>query len=215
MFIKYEKTYHVFPVTSKKNLSKKEVQRLLSGFVTVEEKMDGANTGIVRHKKGFHLQKRGSLVGQSEHAQFQRFHAWANNERYDQIMSLPEGVILYGEWLYCVHNIYYDRLPDYFLVFDALWDGEWCDVASLEDLCETHGFCMVPIVAEGYFTKEQLLSLVPEKSKYGETAEGIVVKRYSKNGYLRGKIVRPDFLEKLEDSEHWTRNIVKTNKLAL
>lgn len=214
MFVKYEKTHHVFPVTSKKNLSKKEVQQLLNGYAVVEEKMDGANVGIIRHKDGFHLQKRGSLVGPSEHAQFQRFHAWANNEAYGSIMSLPEGVILYGEWLYCVHNIYYDRLPTYFLAFDALWDGEWCDVPALEELCDTCGFHMVPIIAEGYFTKKTLLNLVPEKSKYGDRAEGIVVKRYTKKKYLRGKIVRPDFLEKLEESDHWTKGSLRTNKIG-
>jgi hypothetical protein len=28
--------------------------------------------------------------------------------------------VLYGEWLYAKHTIFYDRLPQYFLEFDVL-----------------------------------------------------------------------------------------------
>ena len=122
MFLKYEKTFRIpipqIKVPGKLILSRKELQLLLAGKVEIEEKMDGANVGIIRHKKGFSLQKRGSLVGQSEHEQFQYFHAWANRIKYDNIMSVPPNHLLYGELLYAVHTIYYDNLPDYFLVFD-------------------------------------------------------------------------------------------------
>jgi ATP-dependent RNA circularization protein (DNA/RNA ligase family) len=118
MFIKYEKTYHVFPVTSKHNLDRTQLKRLLSGYGVIEEKMDGANVGIIRHSKGFSLQKRNSLVGPSVHVQFDRLYNWAHTDAYERIMSLPSGVLVYGEWLYATHHIYYDRLPEYFLVFD-------------------------------------------------------------------------------------------------
>jgi len=223
MFIKYDKTYHVLPyqrtnhitkMPHKKTLDKTQLKRLLSGRVVVEEKMDGANVGIVRHHKGFSLQKRGSLVGSSEHPQFQRFHAWANNEAYERIMSLPEGVLLYGEWLYAVHHIYYDRLPEYFLVFDIRRGKRWFDRSDREEFCEEYGFHQVPLIAEGHFTKEDLLNLVPNKSQYGDTAEGIVVKRYAKHGYFRGKIVRPDFLNELAEVDHWSGKPLRFNQLA-
>ena len=118
MFRKYDKTYHVFPVTSKHNLDRTQVKRLLAGKVIVEEKMDGSNVGIIRHSKGFALQKRGSLVGRSVHEQFDFFHGWANRDAYERIMSLPTGMLVYGELLYAVHALYYDQLPEFFLVFD-------------------------------------------------------------------------------------------------
>jgi ATP-dependent RNA circularization protein (DNA/RNA ligase family) len=96
MFRKYEKTYHM-DASGKFCLSKSDISDLLNGEVIVEEKMDGANVGIIRHKNGFHLQKRGSLVGQSEHEQFGFFHNWANYQNFDKIMNLPKGYTVYGE----------------------------------------------------------------------------------------------------------------------
>lgn len=213
MFVKYDKTFHVFPVTSKFNLDNTQINRLLSGKVVVEEKMDGANIGIIRHNKGFSLQKRGSLVGQSEHEQFGFFHNWANTTAYSRIMNVQPGHLIYGELLYAKHHIYYDSLPEYVLVFDVKFNGEWMDHEERKAFCDVYGFHMVPLVAEGSFTKNDLPKLMPEKSAYGPDAEGIVVKRYAKNGYFRGKIVKPGFIKALEESEHWTKYNVERNKL--
>ncbi len=100
MFKKYEKIFRILipeiNVRGKFTLSKDETRLLLGGKVFIEEKMDGANTGIIRHKRGFHLQKRGSLVGQSEHEQFGFFYNWAYQKNYEKIMKLPQRYIVYG-----------------------------------------------------------------------------------------------------------------------
>ena len=217
MFRKYEKTYRIsipqFNVPGKHVLSKKDVKSLLGGKVTVEEKMDGANVGIIRHKSGFALQKRGSLVGESEHEQFSFFNNWANSRNYDKIMSVPSGNITYGELMYAIHTIYYDSLPDYFLVFDV-WNGKkYLPRKERDVFCEKHGFHQVPLVDEGYFYLDDLYKLIPDRSKYGEVAEGIVVKRCSKKNYMRGKIVKKEFIKTLENSKHWIRYNIKTNTL--
>lgn len=219
MFLKYEKTFRVpisqIKVPGKLILSGEELQSLLDGKVEIEEKMDGANTGIIRHKKGFSLQKRGSLVGQSEHEQFQYFHAWANRMKYDNIMSLPIDHIIYGELLYAVHTIYYDSLPDYFLVFDILdlKNSHWMSRREKENFCSNFGFDIVPLVAEGHFDIEDLHELMPKESAFGKIAEGMVIKRYREEGYLRGKIVKPEFTKTMEESEHWTKYNIRKNKL--
>ena len=214
MFRKYEKTYHIFPVTSKHNLDSTQLKRLLSGRVVVEEKMDGSNTGIIRHAKGFALQKRGSLVGRSVHAQFDYFHNWANSVAYERIMSLPPGVIVYGELLYARHHLYYDRLPEFFLVFDVRQGKRWLDRSEKDSFCETYGFHQVPLVAEGSLTKNDLQSIIPNESRYGPICEGVVVKRYAKHGYFRGKIVKPGFIKELEDEDHWSNKPAIRNKLG-
>jgi ATP-dependent RNA circularization protein (DNA/RNA ligase family) len=217
MFVKYEKTYRIpvpqIDVPGKSILSKDEVRLLLAGKVSIEEKIDGANAGIIRHKEGFSLQKRGSLVGQSEHAQFQFFHGWANNIKYDQIMSVPPGHLIYGELCYVVHTIYYDKLLDYFLVFDILNSrtGHWMSRVERDNFCHDFGFTPVPLITEGYFNLEDLWNLVPKKSAFGDTAEGIVVKRYRKKEYLRGKIVKPEFIKHMEEHEHWMHQELKKN----
>lgn len=212
MFIKYEKTPHV-DQKGKFFLSKKEIQALLAGEVVIEEKMDGANAGIIRHKSGFHLQKRGSLVGQSEHEQFGYFHNWANVQNYEKIMAIPVGYLVYGELLRVVHTIVYDSLPDYFLVFDV-WDGDnFLNYKQRQLFCSDLGFHMVPLIATGNFTKNELFKMIPKESAYGSMAEGIVVKRYSKNNYIRAKIVKPNFIQTIEESDHWTHGPIRINKL--
>jgi len=219
MFIKYAKTFRIpipqFEVKGKLFLSRDQIKLLLAGQVDIEEKMDGANTGIIRHNKGFSLQKRGSLVGQSEHAQFQYFHAWANRMNYDKIMEVPPGHWIYGELLYAQHHIFYDQLPDYFLVFDVLTkSGLWMDRDGRNEFCDRYGFHSIPLVAQGYFNLEDLYDLIPEKSAYGDVAEGIVVKRYRKGEYLRGKIVKPWFVKELDEEDtHWTRKELRKNQL--
>lgn len=217
MFIKYEKIYRIpiieIPIGGKFCLSRKEIRLLLAGKVTIEEKIDGANVGIIRHKSGFTLQKRGSLVAQSEHEQFQYLYNWANRTKYDNIMAIPSGYLIYGEWCYAVHSIYYDRLPDYFLVFDILKDKrKWLDREERDNFCAKYELASVPLIAEGYFSITDLCDLIPKKSAYGDMAEGIVLKRYRKREYIRGKIVKPQFIKILEESEHWAKYNIRKNR---
>lgn len=181
----------------------------------LEEKMDGANIGIIRHKGGFHLQKRGSLVGTSEHEQFQFFHNWANVQNYDKIMSLPKDTLLYGELLYAVHHIYYDRLPNYVLIFDVRHKGKFLGLQEKLDFCDKYGFYHVPVVAEGFFDLGDILKMIPKVSKHGDRAEGVVVKKYhNKRGYMKAKIVWPDFIKEIcELNQHWSSMKVRKNKI--
>lgn len=217
MFRKYEKTCRIpipqLNIPGKRVLSKKEVRILLRGEITIEEKMDGANTGIVRHKNMFALQKRGSLVAESEHEQFSFFHNWANVQNYDKIMAVPPSYIVYGEFMYAVHTIYYDHLPDHFLVIDV-WDGrKYLSRKKRDAFCQKYEFAQVPLIAQGYFYLDDLYNLIPDQSAYGEIAEGIVVKRCTKKDYMRGKIVKKEFIKTLAESQHWTRYNIKTNKV--
>lgn len=221
MFRKYEKTFRILVpqinVPGKLILSKNEAGALLSGRVTIEEKMDGANVGIIRHKQGFSLQKRGSLVGVSEHEQFQFFHGWANQIKYEQIMSLPVGTLIYGELLFAKHTVFYNRLPDYFLAFDVFnVEHGWMPATDRDLFCKAHGFAQVPFVAEGIFQKAELADLIPSISNYGsEPAEGIVIKRYKKDGTkLQAKLVRPEFIKRMEENDHWMHQAVTRNELA-
>lgn len=219
MFRKYEKTYRIpisqVKVKGKHYLSHKEVSALLRGNVVVEEKLDGANTGVVRHKKGFTLQKRGSLVGPSEHAQFNYFHSWANRYKYDQLMEIPVGYIVYTELLYAVHYIHYDALPDYVIVIDV-WNGrKYLNRKEKDRFCEKHGLVPTPLVTEGHFNKDELFGLIPPVSAYGNQIEGIMIKKYHRKNklYMKGKLVLPDFVKALHGLQHWSRKPLERNKV--
>jgi len=211
VFRKYAKTLHLSSTKGKRCLSTDEARNLLAGKVYVEEKMDGANVGIIRHAGGISLQKRNSLVGPSEHEQFDFFNNWALYQNYEKLMAVPLNHILYGELLYAVHNIYYDSLPDYVLIFD-IWDGhKFLAYPERKALCEMFGLVSAPLVAEGSFTKNQVMKLVPAYSRYGQTCEGVVIKRYAKTAYRKAKVVRPEFIKRLDESEHWSEYQAKKN----
>ena len=219
MFLKYKKTYRIpipqIKVPGKLVLSKTDIKRLLAGSVDIEEKLDGANVGIIRHKDSFALQKRGSLVGQSEHLQYQFFHAWANRMKYDNIMSVPHGYRIYGELCYVVHTIYYDSLPDYVIVIDVMKGNEWLNREDKEAFCDKYGFGIVPLITQGYFNLDELWTFVSKESFFGDTSEGVMVKKFhKKKGYMRGKIVKPEFIRHMEESDHWMRSKLRTNKLV-
>jgi hypothetical protein len=229
MFNKYEKTYRIqtpnLKISGKMNMSKKDVQRLLTGKVTIEEKIDGANVAIIgmasnvsyfRPPRPFRLQKRGSLIDFSEHEQYNRFKAWSMKQ-WNNLSKIEYGIYVYGEFMWATHHIFYDNLTDWFVCFD-IWDGrKFYDRREKEKYCNDLNFQIIPLVYEGYIDDIiHLESFVHGKSEYStdHDREGIVVKNYRKQ--MRGKIVVPEFVKELnEDGTHWmTRwDPRKVNKL--
>ena len=197
-------------------LSNADVSKLLNGRVTIAEKMDGANVGIIRHKDHFRTQKRGSLVGDSEHEQFGFFKAWTQLN-YDKLMQIPKDTILYGELMRCKHTVYYDMLPDWFLAF-GWYDrktGKYAHWYDLEELCDKIGLHTAPVLEVNTSVgKDELFDLIPDPSTYGhEPAEGIVVWNYKKQ--MRGKIVRAEFQKEMDKSGHWMHKKMIYNKMKI
>jgi len=196
-------------------LSKKDTQRLLTGKLTITEKLDGANTGIILTKdKWYRLQKRGSLVDASEHYQFNFFKSWAD-QNYDKILQIDKRYRVYGELMKCLHTVHYDKLPDWFIVF-AIWDMKkniYVKWDIVQELCARWGFFTVPTILNNeYRDREELFDLIPDPSNYGsQKAEGIVVWNFKKQ--MRGKLVLPQFIKYMEKSVHWSNKTIKLNKL--
>ena len=96
--------------------------RLADRYLVVEEKLDGANAGISFDAVGkLLLQSRGHyLLGGEREKHFTLFKQWANVHTVALYAALGSRYILYGEWLYAKHTIFYDELPHYFLEFDVL-----------------------------------------------------------------------------------------------
>jgi hypothetical protein len=88
--------------------------------LTVEEKLDGSNSGISFAEDGsLILQSRGhALTGGGRERQFDLFKRWANHHRDALRQVLGSRYLMYGEWLYARHAIHYDQLPHYFMEFD-------------------------------------------------------------------------------------------------
>ena len=86
----------------------------------IEEKMDGANCAISFSSEGnLLLQSRGHyLTGGAREQHFNLFKSWANRYHLKLQTLLGTRYVMYGEWLYAKHTIFYTDLPHYFLEFD-------------------------------------------------------------------------------------------------
>src|SRR5947209_4211740 len=95
---------------------------LAGRHLVVEEKLDGANAGMSFDAAGrLWLQSRGHfLTGGAREKHFALFKRWAATHADALRAALGQRFVLYGEWLYAKHTVFYDRLPHYFLEFDIL-----------------------------------------------------------------------------------------------
>lgn len=97
-----------------------EFSELAGKHLVIEEKMDGANCGVSFDRRGrLRLQSRGHyLSGGPRERQFDLLKGWANRYTAELWELLGDGYVLYGEWCYAKHAIFYNDLPHYLLEFD-------------------------------------------------------------------------------------------------
>lgn len=115
--------------------------------VVIEEKMDGANSGVSFSPDGeLLLQSRGHfLTGGPRERQFNRFKQWATGLTDRLFDVIGDRHIVYGEWLYAKHTLYYDALPHYWMEFDVLdiATGEFLSTPRRAELLD--GLPLVPV----------------------------------------------------------------------
>src|SRR5882672_11467163 len=141
---------------------------------------------------------------------------------------LEDRLLLFGEWLYARHSVHYRRLPHYFFEFD-IYDKQrldFLDLASRLELLEGTGILTVPIVHRGPAPAGQLRKLIgpsgfdsqfenPLTGRTDNLMEGLYL-RTEADGRVTGraKFVRPEFVEKVKQSEHWQHQAMVPNLLA-
>lgn len=133
--------------------------------VVVEEKMDGANCGVsFGPDAGLLLQSRGHyLTGGPRERQFDLLKQWTG-AMVDRLFDALGGrYVMYGEWLYAKHTVYYDALPHYFMEFDVLdtATGGFLDTVRRKELLGELPVHPVKVLYAGPFPgEEELLRLI-------------------------------------------------------
>ncbi len=122
---KYPRTRHICDSALQpgdEDLTRAGFDEIAGRYLIVEEKVDGANAAISFDADGrLLLQSRGHyLTGGPRERHFDRFKSWAHGLAGALRETLGTRHILYGEWLYAKHTIFYDALPHHFLEFDIL-----------------------------------------------------------------------------------------------
>ncbi|HLX63363.1 MAG TPA: RNA ligase family protein [Planctomycetota bacterium] len=231
-FIKYPRTPHLTGskgTDDDKHLSAEESAVFLADeSLIVEEKIDGTNTGLHFSPDGkLILQCRGHIITEGMHPQYDLFKQWAMVKRDTLEIMLEDRYILFGEWLYARHSVHYRALTHYFFEFD-IYDKKanaFLDLEARKALLCGSGIQTVPIVARGRKTFDELLKLIgpsafgaefenPRTGKSDDRMEGLYL-RTEANGCVTGraKIVRPEFVEKIQQGDHWKNQVMVPNLL--
>lgn len=147
------------------DLSQIRFSEIRGRHLVVEEKCDGANSAVSFSKDGkLLLQSRGHyLTGGYRERHYNLMKQWANVHKDAFYQVLGSRYIMYGEWMYAKHTVFYDALPHYFLEFD-IFDRErgiFLDTPSRKKLTECMPVVSVPVLKEGRFnSREELLKLL-------------------------------------------------------
>ncbi|MDE7038809.1 MAG: RNA ligase family protein [Lachnospiraceae bacterium] len=217
MFYKFPSTPYIETDMSIKRkdkvLSKNEVENILAGPITIEEKIDGANLGISFGSNGeLRLQNRGNYLLTPLEGQWKRLDSWIDCHETAIFDVIMDKYILFGEWCYAKHSIYYNALPDWFIGFD-IYDTErekFLSVKNRDILLDRMGVKVVPRLGNGIFNIDELFRFF-ERSRYGdEKCEGIYI-RQDQGRYLkyRAKLVRREFRQNIK--EHWSKSGMQCN----
>lgn len=166
--IKYPRTPHLEGSRLQpgdEDLSQIPFKAIAGRHIVVEEKVDGANTAVSFSPDGsLLLQSRGHyLEGGYREKHYNLLKQWASVWKDSLYAVLGSRYIMYGEWLYAKHTVYYNALPHYFLEFDIFdrENGRYLDTASRHLLTAKLPVCSVPVLKQGVFgRKEDLLRLL-------------------------------------------------------
>ncbi len=138
--------------------------------LVVEEKIDGANCGVSFSPEGeLLLQSRGHyLTGGARERHFNLLKQWAGTHAAALQERLSDRYVLYGEWLYAKHTVFYDALPHYFLEFDILdcHDRAFLSTPRRAELLAGLPVVSVPVLHQGTLKRLEDLTALLGPSRY-------------------------------------------------
>ncbi|KAJ3277108.1 hypothetical protein HDV01_000160 [Terramyces sp. JEL0728] len=185
-------------------------------FVTVEEKIDGANLGFRLDQNGeIVAQNRNHILTDAAHDQFKLLSSWIRQHRRDLMYVLSSERILYGEWTYALHSCSYNKLSDYFIAFD-IYDintNTFLSRKSFDGIISNTSLVSCPRIEVGFpITRATIDQLIAQKSTFSDTTirEGLVFRVDRDVLVDKAKIVRTDFIA---GNDHWSKGPLKLNLL--
>lgn len=207
---KYHRTYHLpfsKGLTNDDRKAGKDWWEHLKGKeLVLTEKLDGSNSALT--KEGPYSRSCADFTK----------NPWDVNlwNKHKAIGSkLGDNEIVYGESMYAIHSITYDKLPNDFFIF-ACKDmdlGTWYSWSDVELMADMLKLPTVPIIARRVFNSPLDLEVtinqaMTKPSAFGDTKEGVVVRLADSfsdedfNKYVL-KFVRANHVQ---TDEHWSRN---------
>jgi len=190
--------------------------------VYIEEKVDGANLGVMWEDEGpvirnrSHILRKGYRKETAAKMQFASTWSWMYDRReaFLKLHDLFGPASIYGEWLYAQHSIPYKELPSYFIAFD-IFDHQfkkYLDTGQARKLLQEAGFDIPPLLHHGELDSYQHLTrFLEQPSAFSPTKREGVYLKVSDGSFIqhRFKMVRQDFIA----GEHWSDSHLMKNGL--
>jgi ATP-dependent RNA circularization protein (DNA/RNA ligase family) len=200
-----------------KVLAPTDVASLLGGNVVVEEKLDGANLGFSAAPDGsIRAQNRGQYLARPFAGQFSRLGSWLASHEDRLQEELSHSLTVFGEWCTARHSLEYDRLPDWWLMFDVYdrSSKRFWSTTRRNELADKLGVAVVPCLHRGHVSMEQLRNMVVREEscfRSGEV-EGLMIRKEDAVWLkARAKLVHPDFTQAI--AGHWRARPIEWNSL--
>ena len=171
--LKYPRTRHLHGSGLQKgdeDLNVIPFAEIFGKHLVIEDKIDGANTGIsFSDDCELLLQSRGHYLKGGDWPEFDMFKLWGNTFKSELFDILSDRYIMYGEWMYAFHSVFYDNLPHYFMEFDIFdrVNEVFLDTPSRRKITSqcAANIESVKVVGTGaYETEESILSLLDKSS---------------------------------------------------
>ena len=198
-------------------MSEEERAEFLRHRLVVEEKVDGANIGISFDASGdLRVRNRGTYLVEPYYGQWKRLAEWVNPRTDLFFDRLNDRYILFGEWCYAQHSVYYENLPDWFLGFDIFdrIEVKFFSCRKRDAMFLDLKVQKVPRIKEGRFSLAGLQELFSTSLLGDVPAEGLYM-RWDTADWLekRAKLVRPTFLQSI--ASHWSQKNIRANMLQV
>ncbi len=153
---KYPRTQHLESSRlqpSDEDLSAVPFAAIRDRTIVAEEKIDGANAALSFDEDGtLLLQSRGHyLRGGAREKHFALFKTWASAHQDSLRDVLGHRYLVYGEWVFARHTVFYDRLPHLLLEFDVFdrQTEEFLDTPRRRALLTDLPMAAVPVLYAG------------------------------------------------------------------
>ena len=201
---KYSRTYHFSfsPGTTSDDRIAKDWEDILANELLMTEKLDGENTCL----------KESGVYARSHAAPTVSPWSVKMRELWEYHKNALGDLEVFGENLYAIHSIEYERLDSYFYIFAIRQEDEWLSWDEVEFYAGVLDIPTVPVVERGVFTekeiKEKIAAEMENGSRFGGECEGFVFRNagnfhvddFAKNvlKYVRKNHVKTD--------EYWTKN---------
>jgi len=202
----------------------------------VEEKMDGTQVGFQFDTQAQPvLQSRGTII--TSEPEFSWLKSWVWQHYQSLYNCLQQRYIVFGEWLWAKHTIFYDRLPHYWLEFDVydrvssvflstserqqLFTGMDFihSVRVIDNLKHTNLTGLRSMIRKSAFISSQTYPQLDSQELAQTDTTGLMEGLYLKvedeqQVITRYKLVRPEFIEQIVNkAEHWRQRPLVNNKI--